>query len=63
VKSELSVTNPNEIEFTLTITMTLEEWRKLRDELGHRWPASDLASDIGDMIIKANQSFTPNHTP
>lgn len=53
--------NPDEIKFTLTITMTLADWKKLASQIDHKqsWPGWNLESQIRDMVSQAGRQFYP----
>jgi hypothetical protein len=57
---------PEKIEFTLTATMTLREWRKVKDQLVNaerkyvEHPMSTLSNEISDMIIQAERVYYPS---
>lgn len=51
--------NPDKIEMTMTVTMTLEEWKMISGLLPNRWPACDLSSAIQTMVSKATERFYP----
>lgn len=55
--------SPGEIEFTLTATLTLEEWQKIRAVLEprHYGPTGWLDEAIAGMVRQAQESysFTP----
>ena len=60
--NRLVVEEPNEIVFTLTMSMTLVNWRKLSGQLkaeGHQYPARDFMNDIYSMISQAESRFYP----
>ena len=57
---DMSVENPDDIDMKLTVTMSLGQWKKLRNQLKHEWPSSDIGSKIIDMIYQANKHFYPN---
>jgi hypothetical protein len=59
MKTILEVTNPDSIEFTLSITMSLEDWKILKKQLPEIFPAFDLSCKITNMIIQANKNFYP----
>ena len=56
MKANFKARNPDDIDFTLTITMTLKEWKELNKHVGYNenWP---IAKAISEMRIKAEQSF------
>jgi len=58
---------PSAIEFTITATMTLAEWRKLAGQLADGGnvgygPAGWLHSAINDIVRQAGASFEPGTT-
>lgn len=59
MKTLLQVATPGEIEFTLTITMKLKDWKELHKQMQSSWPASDLRSSIRDMVSRAERTFYP----
>lgn len=59
---ELQAAHPGDINFRLTVTMTLNEWEKVRDSLGeprHYGPNAVLANAIDEMVRQACASFKP----
>jgi hypothetical protein len=62
MKTTLYVTKPDEIEFTLQVTMSLEKWKSLRDAIGEKWPGWEFRSKITDMILAAQKEFRPTPT-
>lgn len=63
MQTRLKCEKPGEIEYTLTITMKADEWEKLRDQLDkvpyRAWPASNLISDITDLLAQARKIYWP----
>jgi hypothetical protein len=60
MKSELYPTNAGEIEFTLEVTLPLEDWEKLKSQLTEKsmsYPANQFIRQIRDMIVKANEHW------
>ena len=57
MKGKFKITNPNSTECTLKITMPLEEWKMLKDQLERRYPAWNLGSLIAELISKAQEEF------
>lgn len=53
-------TAPDRIDFTLTITMPLGDWKKLKTQLPHVYPASQINDKIYDMMRKAVKHFEPD---
>jgi hypothetical protein len=48
---------PEEVEFTLTVTMTLAGWERLAKQLLSENPSWHLARAIRDCVNKANESY------
>lgn len=46
------VLNPDNIEVTMSITMTIGHWKVLREQMGTEWPAWDVGRQIRDTISK-----------
>ena len=57
MKASFRATNPKKIEFALTVTMSLEEWRELQAQLSEKWPSWKLSSHITDMVLQAQKTF------
>lgn len=53
----MRATNPNDIMFTLQMTMKLDDWRSLRNMINHQWPGWELRDAIADLITKAEVQF------
>jgi len=54
-------TDPNTIEFSLTMSMPLKDWRGMSDQLSEKWPSSTLASEIQSMVIQAEKVYWPDN--
>lgn len=54
-------TKPDEMKFTLEISMTLGDWKKLKDQLVHKqeWPGWSLEDEIQDLISQAERDYFP----
>ena len=63
MKAHFKTENPGDIVMTLTVTMTLEHWKLLRDQLKSAWPSSDLGMQITDMVYQASARFEAARTP
>jgi hypothetical protein len=57
MKAIFNVENPNDVEFTLTITMRLGDWKRLKEQLGRDYPAWRLGRAIVDMVQQAGAHF------
>lgn len=44
------VTNPNDAQLKLTLSMTVGEWKKVMDQLPETWPHWQLASVIRQAV-------------
>lgn len=65
MKSSFVVKEPENIEFSMTITMSLKDWKalqeNLKDERGMTpWPASDLNVQINKLVQMATHKFWPS---
>ena len=59
MKIDAVVTNPGEIEVAMTITMDLNRWKQLREQLATEYPAWDLSSKIREMVERVENRFYP----
>ena len=59
MKAKFEATNADEMEFSMTITMKLEEWKCLKKQLKPGWPAWELSGVIFDMVCQAEKTFCP----
>jgi hypothetical protein len=60
MRTTFKICSPDEIQATLTVTMTVKEWRELRTQLVDSWPSWQLSRDIGDVIRQAEKTFYAN---
>ncbi|MCH8868065.1 MAG: hypothetical protein IID58_14620 [Proteobacteria bacterium] len=60
MKARFEVTAPQEMEFTMTITMTLKEWEQLRKQCHNEYPGFKLATLISEMVVLAHKTLTPD---
>lgn len=58
MRATLAVTNVDDIEMTLTITMNAQRWKQLRRQLVDKYPSWDLSSKIRGLVDKADAHFT-----
>lgn len=56
---KLKVTDPNRVQFTLTMTFELSDWKKLRAELTKNYPSWDIGKKIDDMVQQVETTFRP----
>lgn len=60
MQTNLRVSNANAIELTLTVTMSLGEWKKLNGQLDvGEYPACSIESKIREMDSLAEKNFFP----
>jgi hypothetical protein len=59
MKATFPATDPNEISFSLTVTMPLKKWRELKAQLTDKYPSWELSRAITDMVFQAQKSFAP----
>ena len=62
MECRLKCENPDEIEFTLSITMTAKGWEKLREqldksELRNSHPSWELIAKINDLLAQARKVY------
>ncbi len=57
--SRLKCENPGSIEYTMTITMTADEWEKLREQLNTAWPSGALGREITSLLAQARRIYWP----
>ncbi|WP_321789372.1 hypothetical protein [Burkholderia pyrrocinia] len=57
MKSEFKIQRPEDVPMTLTMTMTLGEWKKLQEQLATIYPSWKLSSNIGAMVRLATTTF------
>lgn len=57
MRAKIAFENPEQIRATISLTMTLADWKKLRDQLTSAWPSSDLGYAITDLLHKGRKSI------
>lgn len=57
MKARFMIENPDSIEATIKITMTVKEWSDLRDQLENKWPSSRLSTSISHVITEARKVY------
>ena len=68
MQTRLKCEKPDDIEFTVTITMTAKEWEKLRDQLDTMekvasYPSNRLVYQITDLLAQARKIYWANEEP
>lgn len=64
MKAEFKFENTDAVEATLSITMTLGEWKRLRKQLSTEmgaYPSWKVIGQIDKMIVEAEQRFSIEH--
>ena len=46
----LSESAIKDVEISVTLTMTVGEWKKVREQLKQEWPSWQLASTLGSVL-------------
>ena len=59
MKSKLYCSNPENVEFTLAVTMKLIEWENLRKSINDSNIGLDFKMNICDMIDQAKKVYYP----
>lgn len=57
MEARFELENPEKMEATLTMTMQLENWIELQDQLQKVWPSSELSGVITDVLMQARKTF------
>lgn len=61
IKSSMRVENPDDVEFTLSLTMSLRNWKRLRDHLtGEAWPMWEVGSKITGVVNLIEKRWEPS---
>lgn len=58
VQAKMSLANPDELQVTLQITMSLNNWKALKAQLSSAYPAWKLSQIISFVVERANSTFT-----
>lgn len=57
MKIEYRATDPNTIELSMTITMSLADWSRLKEQLTASYPSWKLSDSIRNIMIEAHEHF------
>lgn len=68
MKCRLKCEKPGEIVYTLTVTMSADQWEKLRCQLqegssSYLYPVADMVSQINDLLGQARKVYWPQPAP
>jgi hypothetical protein len=58
MKTDFVTENPDSIEMTMTITMSLGKWRELRKAIKEQYPGWEFANAISEMVHQATKHFS-----
>jgi len=59
MKTRFEPTNSNDLHYTLTVNMSLKDWKEMRDNLTCHWPNGEFKEQINNMISQASKNFEP----
>lgn len=57
MRMRFELSNPDEADATLLVTMKVKHWKELRKQLGDAYPSWQLGYHISDVIRSAEESF------
>jgi hypothetical protein len=57
MKAKFMIENPDDLEATLKLTMTIKEWGELRDQLATAWPSARLSTIITNVLFEARKVY------
>jgi hypothetical protein len=57
MKARFMIEEPDKIEATMKITMTVKEWTELREQLSRNWPSCRLSAAITSVLIEARKVY------
>ena len=57
MKARFMIEQPDEVQATMKITMTVKEWCELRDQLQSKWPSSRLSLAITQVLAEARKVY------
>lgn len=59
MKVSVRCAEPEETEITISLTMPLRNWKKLKEEItSHQWPVNLLTNAISDAVLKMERLYT-----
>lgn len=58
MKTQFRIENPDELQMTLTVTMSLRDWKIQRDQLQTSYPSWKLSGAITDMVSAATKTLS-----
>lgn len=58
IRATYQLVNVDDVFATMTLTMSIKEWRELRAKMPQEWPAWEFGSRISEMIRHAEKQFS-----
>ena len=59
IKGTFGIQNLSDVEATVTVTMTVGEWREVLGQLSTKWPSWKFGEAILNMITAFDKNFSP----
>ena len=63
ISTRMMVENPDQVQVTIKMTMSMKEWTVLRDQLKSEWPSARLSSHITDVVGKIRKVVYAEEAP
>lgn len=57
MRARFMLEQPDDMQATMKITMSVKEWCELRDQLENKWPSSRLSQAITSVVIQARRVY------
>lgn len=61
MKAAFQIQSPDEVQVSMTLTMSLKDWRRLREQLAAQYPAWYVGRAISELVGKATEAFHAKH--
>lgn len=58
MRTAFKIEAPDDVPMTLSVTMTLRQWRELRSQLQSTYPSWKLSAVINEMVHEATTVFS-----
>ena len=59
IKGKFGIQKLDDVEATLSVTMTVGEWQEVLSQLSTKWPSWKFGEVILSMITAFNKNFSP----
>lgn len=63
MRTKFEFNKPDDLVATVSVTMSVKEFRELRKQLKNEWPSWKLGDAIGDVIRQAETVFYATEEP